>query len=218
MARLFGDRDIPTRFRDLPTSLRDVPTNLWDNIPTGLLVGAPLLIAGTAATIAFYRRSDGGRASHALRRGQRRVRDVMTQHPACCRPDTSLREVAEMMVASDCGEIPVCDDARNPIGVVTDRDIVCRLLAKGHDPLHATTRDCMSRPVITCTPEMSVDECARLMQRHQIRRVPIVDRNGTLVGMVSQADLARRGPQPVAAETLEQVSEPNVFASAVGGR
>jgi CBS domain-containing protein len=203
MARLFGDRDVPTNLRDIPTSL---------------LVGAPLLIAGTAATIALYRRSDAARASQARRRGQRRVRDVMTQHPTCCRPDTSLREVAEMMVACDCGEIPVCDDARKPIGVVTDRDIVCRLLAKGHDPLHATPRDCMSRPVITCMPETRIDECARLMQRHQIRRVPIVDRNGTLVGMVAQADLARRSPHPVAAEMLEDVSEPNVFASAVGGR
>src|SRR5207244_24122 len=115
------------------------------NIPTSLLIGAPLVLAGSAATFLFYRSgADSGRAD--ARRRMRQVRDVMSENPACCRPETPLREVAEMMVANDCGEIPICDGARRPIGVVTDRDIVCRLLAKGHDPLHATAKDCMSRP------------------------------------------------------------------------
>ena len=65
---------------------------------------------------------------------------------------------------------------------------------------------------------MSIGDCAQLMERHQIRRVPVTDRVGALCGMVSQADIARKGAQPMAAELLEQVSEPNVFASAVGGR
>jgi CBS domain-containing protein len=98
-----------------------------------------------------------------------------------------------MMVANDCGEIPICDEARKPIGVVTDRDIVCRLLAKGPDPLEARAKDCMSRPVLTCTPDMSINDCAQLMERHQVRRVPVIDRTGAVCGMVSQADLARKG-------------------------
>ena len=188
------------------------------NIPTSLLIGAPLVLAGSAATFLFYRSgADSGRAD-ARRRGKRQVRDVMSENPACCRPETPLREVAEMMVANDCGEIPICDGARRPIGVVTDRDIVCRLLAKGHDPLHATAKDCMSRPVMTCTPEMSIEDCAQLMERHQIRRAPVVDQSGTVCGMISQADLARKGPESTAAELVHQVSEPNLFASAVGGR
>jgi len=184
----------------------------------GLLIGAPLLVAGSAATFLLYRSgSEPGRRSIGRRRG-RRVRDVMSEQPACCGPDAPLREVAEMMVTNDCGEIPICDQARRPIGVVTDRDIVCRLLAKGHDPLKAIAGDCMSRPVITGAPEMTIEDCAQLMERHQVRRIPVVDEAGVLCGMVSQADLARRAPQLTAAEVLEQVSEPNVFASAVGGR
>ena len=83
--------------------------------------------------------------------------------------------------------------------------------------MQATAKDCLSRPVITCTPEMSINECAQLMERHQVRRVPVIGGTGAVCGMVSQADLARKGPQPMAAELLEQVSEPNLFASAVGG-
>src|SRR5438105_605382 len=123
-------------------------------IRTGLLVGAPLLLAGSAASAMFYRAGSGARRPDAQRAANRRIRDVMTGDPACCRANTPLREVAEMMVTSDCGEIPVCDDARKPIGVVTDRDIVCRVLATGHNPLDATAKDCMSRPVITCAPDM----------------------------------------------------------------
>jgi len=142
----------------------------------------------------------------------------MSSDPTYCAPETPLREVAEMMVMCDCGEIPVCDDAGKPVGVVTDRDIVCRLVAKGHNPLEATARDCMSRPVIACTPEMSIDDCADLMERHQVRRIPVLDRVGTICGMVAQGDLARKGPQPIAARVVERVSQPNVFASRVGAR
>jgi CBS domain-containing protein len=142
----------------------------------------------------------------------------MTPDPACCRPDTPIRDVAQMMVTNDCGEVPVCDEARKPIGVVTDRDVVCRLVAKGHDPLHATASECMSRRIITCTPETSIEECAQRMESHQIRRMPVVEASEAICGMVSQADLARKAPRRVAAAIVEEVSKPNVFASAVGGR
>ena len=180
-----------------------------------LLFGVPLAFAASVVGFLLYRSG-----SQYGRRGARnpRVRDLMSDNPGCCRSDTPLREVAEMMVANDCGEIPVCDDSRRPIGVVTDRDIVCRLLAKGHDPLRATAKDCMSRPVIMCTPDVGIDECADLLERHQIRRAPVVDAAGVLCGMIAQADLARKGPSSTAAEVVQKVSEPNLFASAVGGR
>jgi CBS domain-containing protein len=184
---------------------------------TGVLVGTPFLL-GSAAAALLYRAGSAARRGNGRWRGKRQVRDIMSNEPSCCTPDTPLREVAEMMVTSDCGEIPVCDDLRKPIGVVTDRDIVCRLLAKGHDPLQATAKDCMSRPVIACTPDMSIEECAELMERHQIRRIPVIDRTGAVCGIVSQSDLARSAPRPLAAELVEQISEPNVFASSVGGR
>jgi CBS domain-containing protein len=147
-----------------------------------------------------------------------RVKDLMSSDPICCTRDTSLREVAEKMVQYDCGEIPVCDDGGRPIGVVTDRDIVCRLVAKGHDPLEARAQDCMSEPVITTTPDMPVDECARLMEQYQVRRLPVVDANGVCCGIVAQADLARHGERHITAEVVEHVSEPNTFASTVGTR
>lgn len=147
-----------------------------------------------------------------------RVTDIMSADPTCCRSDTTLREVAEKMVEFDCGEIPVCDDRGKPIGVVTDRDIVCRLIAKGHDPMQAVAEDCMSEPVVTTSPDMDIEECARLMEQYQVRRLPVVDAQGVCVGIVAQADFARRGTRDAAAEVIARVSEPNTFASSVGGR
>ena len=146
------------------------------------------------------------------------AKEIMTENPACCARSTELRAVAEMMVAEDCGEIPVGDDDRNPIGVVTDRDIVCRLVAKGRNPLEYRAEDIMSSPTITARPDMPVDECARLMEQYQVRRLPIVDATGAICGIVSQADLARKGPRDMSIEVVECVSEPNTFASGVGGR
>jgi len=146
------------------------------------------------------------------------VKDVMSENPACCGRSTDVRAVAEMMVAEDCGEIPVCDENRKPTGVVTDRDIVCRLVAKGKNPLEYRAEDCMSSPTITARPDTPVDECARLMEQYQVRRLPVVDPSGMICGIVSQADLARKGPRDMTIEVVERVSEPNTFASGVGGR
>jgi CBS domain-containing protein len=147
-----------------------------------------------------------------------RVKDIMSSDPICCARDTSLREVAEKMVEYDCGEIPVCDERGKPLGVVTDRDIVCRLVAKGHDPLEARAEDCMSQPVVTASPDMTVEDCARLMEQYQVRRLPVVDEQGVCCGIDAQADFARHGTRATTAEVVERVSEPNTFASGVGGR
>ena len=146
------------------------------------------------------------------------AKEIMTENPACCRPGDDLRAVAEKMVAEDCGEIPVCDASGKPIGVITDRDIVCRLVAKGKNPLEHRVEDIMSSPPITARPEMAVDECARLMEQYQVRRLPVLDESGAICGIVSQADLARKGPRDMSIEVVERVSEPNTFASGVGGR
>ena len=82
------------------------------------------------------------------------VKEVMTASPACCTPDTPLPEVARMMVDNDCGEIPVVNnkESKIPVGVVTDRDIVCRTIAKDRNPLDLTAADCMSKPIVTVSP------------------------------------------------------------------
>ena len=136
------------------------------------------------------------------------VRDIMTEDPTCCGLDTGLSEIAQMMVENDCGEIPICDAGGRPIGVVTDRDIVCRAVAKGINPLEQTAADCMSRPVVTASPEMSIEEATRLMEDHQVRRIPITDSSGICCGILSQADLATKGPRRFTAEVVERVSEP----------
>jgi CBS domain-containing protein len=138
------------------------------------------------------------------------AKDVMTANPTCCTPDTSLQEVAQMMVECDCGCIPVVDseDSMRPVGTVTDRDITIRAVAEGMNPLEMTAADIMSSPVVTVTPETSIEEVSRLMGDNQVRRVVVVDERGQCCGMVAQADLALDASSRVTAEVVEKVSQP----------
>jgi CBS domain-containing protein len=138
-----------------------------------------------------------------------RVRDIMSMNVACCSPETSLPEVARMMVDNDCGEIPVVNASRVPIGVVTDRDITCRAVAEGKNPLLMEAGDCMTTPCVTVTPDTSLEECCETLERNRIRRVPVVDETGACCGMVSQADIARNAPKTETADVVKKVSEPS---------
>lgn len=143
------------------------------------------------------------------------VSEIMTEKPACCSPDTPMRDAAQLMADSDCGEIPVLDRNGQPVGVVTDRDIACRGVAKGmssDDPVS----EVMSSPVVTVTPETSVDDCCRTMEDNRIRRVPVVDDSGSCCGIVAQADIVRRESEDQAAAVVGDISEPTKEASAVG--
>lgn len=137
------------------------------------------------------------------------VLDIMAKSPAVCTPDTALPEVARMMVEHDCGAIPVVESAESPrpVGVITDRDIVVRLVAEGRCPLEAAAKDAMTESVTTVSPQMSLAECAEVMERHQVRRVPVVDESGKIIGMVSQADIALNAPPQDTAEMLREISE-----------
>lgn len=139
-----------------------------------------------------------------------KVKEIMTDDPAVCTPDTGLPEVARLMVEEDCGAIPVVDDPRNrrPIGMITDRDITCRAVAQGKNPLEETARDCMSKPAVTIKPEDGLEDCPRLMEEHQIRRVPVVDDTGALCGLVTQAGIARLAPESEVARVVRGVSQP----------
>lgn len=147
-----------------------------------------------------------------------KVKDVMTPDPACCTTDTSLQEVAKLMVDHDCGEIPVVESkgTKQPIGVITDRDIVVRSVAKGNNPLDLTAADCMSKPCVTVTPEMSIEECGNILETNKIRRVPVVDQAGDVCGIVAVADIALRAGGNVTTEVVKEVSEPGASASAAG--
>lgn len=143
------------------------------------------------------------------------VNEIMTKNVACALPNTSLQQVAQMMIDCDCGAIPVCESQDNMlIGIVTDRDIVCRALAQGQNPLQITVQEVMTKDLHTLTFDASVDECIQLMQQYQVRRVPITDQRGKLVGIVSEADIATKAmPQSVEVteefdEALEEIYQP----------
>jgi CBS domain-containing protein len=145
-----------------------------------------------------------------------KVSDLMTANPACCTKDTSLRDVAKMMEDCNCGAIPVVQGKNDGhiIGIITDRDIVCRTLADGKDPFQMAVGDCMSLDVVTVKADANLEECSRLMQDKKVRRIPVVDGRGVLRGMVAQADLARQAPQEQTAQVVKEVSKPTPVAAA----
>jgi CBS domain-containing protein len=136
------------------------------------------------------------------------AKDLMTPEPACCMSDTPLRDVARLMVDNDCGEIPVVDEDRKVLGVITDRDITCRAVAAGRNPLELKASDCMTSPAVTVTLETSVDDCCKTMEDKQIRRVPVVDEQECCCGMVSQADVARHASEENTAAVVKEISQP----------
>ena len=146
------------------------------------------------------------------------VQDIMTTNPACCEAKDSLRDAVKLMIDYDCGEIPVVDNKEKniPIGVITDRDITCRTIGKGLNPLEMTVGDCMSTPLVSVKPEDSLDDCYRIMEENQIRRVPVLDNSGKCVGIVSLADIARNASKADSGEVLQEVSAVTLSASNVG--
>jgi CBS domain-containing protein len=134
---------------------------------------------------------------------------LMTRNPKFCLATSPLEEVARAMRDEDVGEIPVVDLDRHPIGVITDRDIVVRTLAAGRNPLGTQAQDCMTVPPIVIQEDATVEECARLMQRHEVRRIPVVDTKGTLCGIVALADLERSDARSLQNEVTRSVSQPH---------
>ncbi len=148
-----------------------------------------------------------------------KVHDIMTEDVACCTTDTSLQDVARVFEECDCGAIPVVEseDNHRVIGMVTDRDIVIRCIAKGRNPLEATAGDCMTPDVETISRNADLDECIQLMERLQVRRVPVVDEQRNCVGIIAQADIARKAPEHEVADVLREISEPaQMHAAHVG--
>jgi CBS domain-containing protein len=136
------------------------------------------------------------------------IREIMTREVEVIRPDASIREAATKMKDLDVGAIPVCDGQRLQ-GVVTDRDIAVRAVAEGRDSTRTHVADIMSKDLAYCFEDDQVEEAATIMEMKQIRRLPILDRNKQLVGIVSLGDLSvRSGDQDLAGEALQEISEP----------
>ena len=134
------------------------------------------------------------------------ARDIMTPDPACCSPSTTLDQVAKMMIQNNCGEIPIVDSSSRPIGVVTDRDIVCRVVAEGKNPTGYTVESCMTRSVVTVREDAPLNDVLSTMEDHQIRRVAVVDGDGCCTGIISQADIANVESPQKTAELVTEIS------------
>ena len=142
------------------------------------------------------------------------VKEIMTENPTCCTPETSVHQVTRIMVENDCGSVPVVDgdETRRLIGIITDRDICCRAIAEGKNPLNMKVFDLMTRAPVTVTPETTVEDCCTIMEEKLIRRVPVVNAKGECCGIVAQADLATGAPRQ-AEEVVREISKATGAAS-----
>ena len=136
------------------------------------------------------------------------VRDIMTTEAHCIAPDETLAEVAKLMGDLDVGSFPVCDNDRL-IGMITDRDIAVRAVARGEDPQKATAREVMTPEIVYVFDDQDVEEAARLFEAKKIRRLPVLSRAKRLVGIISIGDLAVNASTSLGGEVLKEVSEPS---------
>ena len=141
-------------------------------------------------------------------RNNNRVREVMTPDPQCVSERDSIIEAARIMQDADTGIVPVVDDSRKIIGMVTDRDIVVRLIAEGKDVQKARVNEVMTKSVRKVDEDSPISEVVELMSNAQIRRVPVVNNRDEIVGIVSMADLANSTtPTGKVGKAMEQISE-----------
>lgn len=140
-----------------------------------------------------------------------KAREIMTPNPRCVTPDTRLQNAARLMKEEDVGILPVVDEVGSTrlIGVLTDRDIALRCVAEGHDSSRCAVREVMTTDVRTASPDQDVDEVMNLMGREQVRRIPIVDEKGGVVGIIAQADIMLEANDQKAGETVEEISTPS---------
>jgi CBS domain-containing protein len=137
--------------------------------------------------------------------------EVMTPSPTCCQSGHTVVEAAEMMRQRDVGLVPVVTDQRplRLVGVVTDRDLAVKVVAAGRDPQTTVVGEVMTRDPVACRADATVEAVMDLMASHQLRRVPIVDLDGSLVGIVAQADIATRLANPQeTGQVVQAISEP----------
>jgi CBS domain-containing protein len=134
------------------------------------------------------------------------IKDSMTANPCSIDADKSVAYAAKMMKDEDVGLAPIVEGDRL-IGTLTDRDIATRVVAEGRDPEKTTAREVASKDVVTVDPQQDLDEALRLMSRHQVRRLPVVEEDGRLVGVLAQADVARDADPRETGRMVEEISE-----------
>ena len=133
------------------------------------------------------------------------IKDVMTSNPCSVDAEKSVAYAAKMMRDEDVGLAPVVEGDKL-IGMLTDRDIAIRVVAEGRNPDDVKVSEVASKQVVTIDPQQDLDEALRIMAKHQVRRLPVVEEDGRLVGVVAQADVAREGDDTQTGELVEEIS------------
>ena len=138
--------------------------------------------------------------------GGPKVREVMTDRPRCVTPDTPIPEAARLMKSDDVGALPILEGERLT-GIVTDRDIVLQAIAEEKDPRGMPVREVASRELVTIGPEEDLSDALKLMASHQVRRIPVVDEDSRILGIVAQADIAREMKDKDSGQMLQGISQ-----------
>ena len=137
-------------------------------------------------------------------------KDVMTKNPVSAMPGDTVASVAQLMKQRDIGPVPIVEDksSNRLIGIVTDRDLALNVVADGRDPNTTLVRDVMTTDVVTCREDDEIEQILDAMSTHQLRRIPVVDANDMLVGIIAQADVATRMDQPEkTGEVVKEISQ-----------
>ena len=134
------------------------------------------------------------------------IKHVMTSNPCSIDADKSVAYAAKMMRDEDVGLAPIVEGDKL-IGMLTDRDIAIRVVAEGRNPDQVKVRDVASQQVVTIDPQQDLDEALRIMAKHQVRRLPVVEEDGKLVGVVAQADVAREGDDTQTGKLVDEISQ-----------
>jgi CBS domain-containing protein len=140
----------------------------------------------------------------------KKCEEVMTKNPVCCLPSDNVANVAAMMKRENIGPIPVIENeqTRKLVGIVTDRDLAMKVVAEGRDAKSTKVESVMTHKVVTCRAEDDLQKALDTMSEHQLRRIPIVDTNNKILGIISQADVATRVNQPdKTAEMVKEISQ-----------
>ena len=138
--------------------------------------------------------------------------EVMTKNPVCCRPDDMVAKAAQLMQSENIGSIPVIENEQTQklVGIVTDRDLALKIVAKGQDAKSTKVEAVMTRQMVTCRAGDDLQIALDAMAEHQLRRIPIVDNDNRIVGIIAQADVATRVNQPEkTAEMVKEISQSN---------
>jgi len=142
----------------------------------------------------------------------KKCNEVMTKNPVCCVPDNMVIKAADLMKSDHVGSIPVIENEQTQklVGIVTDRDLALKVVAEGLDAKSTKVETIMTRKVVTCSPEDDVQKAVDAMSKHQLRRIPVVDDNNKILGIIAQADVAIHFDHPKkTAEMVKEISQAN---------